>query len=94
MDVTVPLIVALSGLPALGLASWTGDANAPHARGIGLRWALVALCLFIGAIGLYLAGDSKPFVYTVVIAMALGVNVLLASMLLHLRRSGQRNPRK
>ncbi|WP_305805492.1 hypothetical protein [Stenotrophomonas sp. YIM B06876] len=94
MDVAVPLVVALSGLPALGLALWTGEANAPQARAIGLRWALVALCLFIGAIGLYFAGDSKRLVYAVVIAMALGVNALLVSMLLRLRKDGNGNPRQ
>lgn len=88
MDVNVPLAVALSGIPALGIAFWSGRAGDPLARGIGLRWALIALCFFIGAVGLYVAGDSKPFLYGVVIAMAVAVNALLVSMLLHLRGSG------
>lgn len=85
MDVTAPLSVALSAILPLGVALWNGHAGDAHSRAIGLRWVLIALSMFIGAIGLYFAGDSKPLVYTVVGALAIAVNALLISMLLYLR---------
>lgn len=94
MDALVPLIVALTGLPALGLAAWTGGRDEPHARGLGLRWALVALCAFLGAGALYWAGGSQPRVYAVAIMLVIAVNALLVSMVLHLRRGGDgKHPR-
>lgn len=89
MDVSVPLSVALSAILPLGAALWNGHAGDAHSRAIGLRWVLIALSMFIGAIGLYFAGGSKPFIYTVAAAMAIAVNALLVSMLLYLRNAAR-----
>lgn len=86
MNVYAPLIIAATGIPALCFAVWSGRPGTSHARGIGLRWALIALCMFIGAVGLYLAGDNRNIAYGVVIALVLAVNVLGVSLVLHLRR--------
>ena len=90
MSALAPLILALSGMPALAVAAWSGRAGDAHARGIGLRWALIALSLFLGAAALYWAGDSRPRVYAVAIALVVAVNALLLSMVLHLRRDRPR----
>lgn len=85
-QVIVPLIVALSGLPALAVAAWTGGNDSPLARGTGLRWALIALSIFLGAVGLYWAGEDRVRTYAVVIAMLVAVNAIAVSLVLHLRR--------
>ena len=89
MDAFVPLIVALTGLPALGIAAWHARDDTGQARILGLHWALIALAIFIGAACLYWAGDSGRRVTAVVVAMALAVNGLIVSMALRLRREGQ-----
>lgn len=86
MDATAPLILALSGLPALAVAAWIGGADDPRSRGLGLRWALLGLAILLGAVALYWAGDSRARVYAVVIALVVAVNALAVSMLRHLRR--------
>lgn len=86
MDVIVPLIVALSGLPALAIAAWIGGADDARSRGLGLRWALLGLAILLGAAALYWAGDSRPRVYTVAIALVVTVNALAVSMVRYLRR--------
>lgn len=89
MDALVPLIVALTGLPALGIAIWHARNDDGQARILGLHWALIALAIFIGAACLYWAGGNERQVTGVVIAMALAVNALIVSMVLRLRRQGQ-----
>ncbi|GAB3514195.1 hypothetical protein [Pseudoxanthomonas daejeonensis] len=88
MEALVPLVIAMSGMPALGIAAWYARADDAHSRGAALRWALVALAMLGGAIGLYFAGGSTTAVTTVVVAMVVAVNALLVSVVLHLRRSG------
>ncbi|MCL1529156.1 hypothetical protein A7D16_02045 [Xanthomonas nasturtii] len=90
MNVMVPLIVALSGLPALAIAASIGADDDDRARGLGLRWALISLVILIGAACLYWAGDNRAGIYAVVIGMIIGVNTLIVSMVLHLRRHGSR----
>ncbi|WP_411834469.1 hypothetical protein [Pseudoxanthomonas mexicana] len=85
-DVIGPLIIAASGLPALGIALWSGRDGSAHARGTGLRWALIALCMFVGALGLYLAAGNTGAMQAVAVVMVLAVNGILVSLLLHLRR--------
>lgn len=79
------LIVALTGLPALGIALWSGGDGSRHARGLQLRWALVALSLFVGAIGLYMAAGSRTATWAVAIAMIVAVHAVGVSLVLHLR---------
>ncbi|AKC85831.1 hypothetical protein [Pseudoxanthomonas suwonensis] len=87
MEALAPLLVAVSGLPALGIAAWyTSDAAGPHARGIALRWALIALAIFLGAGALYWAGGERTRTTAVVVAMLVAVNALAVSLVLHLRR--------
>lgn len=89
MEAIAPLILALSGLPALAIAATLGRRDDSRARGLGLRWTLLGLAILLGAAALYWAGDSRPRVYLVVIALVLVVNALTVSMLRHLRRGGQ-----
>lgn len=42
MNIMVPLVVALSGLPALAIAASIGADDDDRARGLGLRWALIS----------------------------------------------------
>jgi hypothetical protein len=93
MDALVPLIVAVTGLPALGIAARFARADNAHDRGTALRWALIALSIFAGAVGLYFAGGSRGAITAVVVAMVAAVNVLAVSMVLHLRR-GHRDARR
>lgn len=86
MDVIAPLILALSGLPALAVAAWIGGNGDERSRGLGLRWALLGLAILLGAAALYWAGDSRARVYAVVVALVVAVNALGVSMLRHLRR--------
>ncbi|PPU42109.1 hypothetical protein [Xanthomonas arboricola] len=94
MNVMVPLVVALSGLPALAIAASIGADDDDRARGLGLRWALISLVILIGAACLYWAGDNRAGIYTVVIGMLVGVNVVIVSMVMHLRRHSGRQERK
>lgn len=93
MSALAPLILALSAMPALAVAVWSGRAGDAHARGIGLRWALIALSMFLGAAALYWAGDSRAHVYAVAIVLLATVNALLLSMVLHVRRARPRGRR-
>jgi len=77
-DLLAALIVAVTGLPALGIAAWSSR---------GLRWALIALSLFLGAIGLYLAAGNRMATYAMVIALVVVVNALGVALVLHLRRA-------
>lgn len=88
MEALAPLVIALSAMPALGIAAWHAHADDAHGRGAALRWALIALAMLGGAIGLYFAGDSTATRTTVVVAMVVAVNALAVSVVLHLRRSG------
>lgn len=94
MNVVAPLIIAATGVPALLIAVWSSRPGTAHARGLGLRWALIALCMFLGAIGLHLAGDNRNITYGVVIALVIAVNALGVSLVMHLRRGGNGAPRK
>ncbi|MFC7521211.1 hypothetical protein ACFQS6_16125 [Xanthomonas populi] len=89
MNVMVPLVVALCGLPALAIADSIGADDDDRARGLGLRWALISLVILIGAACLYWAGDHRAGMYAVVIGMLVGVNIVIVSMVMHLcRHSG------
>lgn len=92
MDVTVPLIVAFSGLAVLGVAAWVGGTGDDRAHGLGLRCALAGLAILLGAAGLYWAGGNRVYTYAVVIVLLFAVNALAASMVLYLRRGGNRPP--
>ena len=93
-EVIAPLVIALTGLPALGIAAWSSRDGSPHSRGLGLRWALIALCSFIAAIALYLAGGNRSMAIAIASVVAGAVNALVVSMLLHLRRGGSGAGRK
>ena len=89
MDAMAPLLLAVSGLPALGIAAWyANDGAGPHARRTALLWALIALAILLGAIGLYFAGGSRGTGTAVVVAMVVVVNALVVALVLHLRRGG------
>jgi hypothetical protein len=94
VNVYAPLIIAATGIPALCFAAWSGRPGTDHARGIGLRWALIALCLFAGGIGVYLAGDRQNIAYGVIVALVIAVNALGISLVMHLRRGGNGAPRQ
>ena len=90
MDAVAALVVAITGLPALGVATWYARYDDEHARGLALRWALIALAILCGAVGLYFAGGSRGAVTAVAVAMALAVNALAISTILHARRGRPR----
>ncbi|WP_372012591.1 hypothetical protein [Pseudoxanthomonas sp. 10H] len=89
MEALVPLVIALTGMPALVIAAWYARADDAHARGTALRWALIALSILAGATGLYFTGGDRAAGTAVVVAMVLAVNALVVSMVLHLRRGGR-----
>ncbi len=93
MDALVPLLLALSGLPALGVAGWTARHDDPRSRGLALRWALVGLAILVGAIALYWAGADRTAVNWVIGVLVVVVNALAISMLLFLRGRGS-GPRR
>jgi hypothetical protein len=88
MEALVPLLVAVSAMPALGIAAWYGRRQAgPVANGLALRWALLAIAVLLGASGLHWAGGAKGPTTAVVVLMVVAVNATIVSMVLHLRRS-------
>jgi len=88
MEALFPLMVALSALPALGIAAWYGRRGAtPLARGLGLRWALLSIAMLLGAAGLHWADGSQGPTVAVVVFMLVAVNATIVSMVLHLRRN-------
>lgn len=86
MNVVACLVIAITGLPALGVAAWYARADDAHHRGLALRWALIGLAILCGAIGLYFAGASQAAATAVVVAMVLVVNALAVSVVMHMRR--------
>lgn len=86
MELIVPLIVALSGLPALAIAVWIGRRDDSRSRGLALHWTLLALAMLLGATGLYWAGELRGRFYTVVGALVIAIHALALSMLCHLQR--------
>lgn len=86
-EVLIPLFVALSGLPAAGLAAWLARSRDPAGAGLALRMALVAVAILLGALGLYWAGADGGRTWAVVVAMVVAVNLLALSMWRHLRRT-------
>lgn len=92
MQALGPLLIALTALPALGIAMWQARAAAsdPKARGLAVRWAGIALAMFAGAVGLYFAGADRGLATTIAILMVVAVNVLLLSMILHMRGRARR----
>ncbi|WP_024870097.1 hypothetical protein [Pseudoxanthomonas suwonensis] len=94
MEALAPLLLALTGLPAVGIAAWYArDARGPYVRGIALRWALASLAIFGGAIGLYFAGGDRTAGTVVVVAMVVAVNALAVSLVMHMKR-GDRDTRQ
>jgi len=90
MHALAPLIVALSGLPALLIGAWVSRARDPRSRGLALHWVLLGLAIQAGAVGLYWAGDDDRVATGVAITMVVLVNALIVSMVLQLRRNGTR----
>ena len=78
-------------IPGVG---WT-DALTRVSFPAGGEWAmslgdiLVALSILCGAVGLYFASGNQAAATAVGVAMAVAVNVLVVSMVLHLRRGGR-----
>ena len=90
MHALVPLILAVSGLPALLIGAWMSREPTVRSRGMALHWVLVGLAIQAGAVGIYWAGDDDRVAQGIVIAMVVLVNALIVSMVLQLRRSGKR----
>lgn len=86
MNVVASLVIALTGLPALGVAAWYARFDHDRARALALRWALIGLSALCGAIGLYFAGDSQALATAVVVAMVVAVNALAVSVVMQMRR--------
>ena len=82
----LPLIVALTGLPAAFIALWLSRSSDPAGPGMALRMALVAVVILAGALGMYWVAGDEDLVRWVVIAMVVAVNVLALSMWRHASR--------
>lgn len=93
MDALAPVLLALAGLPAVGMAAWFARDPRPASRGMALRMALVGIAILLGAAGLHAAGTDGAFALKVVLAMALVVNALALSMWWHVRRIGKERDR-
>jgi len=90
MQAFAPLLIAVGGVPALLAAvRYAHVAGSAQARGLALRWAWIALAMFLGAAGLYWAGNHEGRTMVVAVAMVVAVNALLASMVLHLHRGNR-----
>lgn len=90
MQALAPLLIAVGGVPALFAAvRYAHAAGSAQARGLALRWAWIALAMFLGAAGLYWAGNDEGRTMLVAVAMVVAVNALLASVVLHLRRGNR-----
>jgi len=87
MHALVPLVLAVSGLPALLIGAWMSREAGARSRGLALHWVLVGLAIQAGAVGVYWAGDDDRLAQGVVIAMVVLVNALIVSMVLQLRRN-------
>lgn len=87
MHALVPLVLAVSGLPALLIGAWMSRAGDDRSRGMALHWVLVGLAIQAGAVGIYWAGDDDRLTQGIVIAMVVLVNALIVSMVLQLRRN-------
>lgn len=92
MDGLAPVLVAIAGLPAVGIAAWLARDGRPASRGLAVRMALVGIVILLGALGLHWAGDDGGRVLKIVLAIALLVNALALSMWWHVR-SNNRNHR-
>ena len=86
MNALAPLVIALTGLPALGIAVWFARSGSEHDRRTALHWALIAVSILLGAVGLYFAAGHRTAGMLVVLAMVVAVNALAVSMVMHLRR--------
>lgn len=92
MDGLAPVLVAIAGLLAVGIAAWLARDGRPASRGLAVRMALVGIVILLGALGLHWAGDDGGRVLKIVLAIALLVNALALSMWWHVR-SNNRNHR-
>ena len=92
MHALVPLVLAVSGLPALLVGAWLSRANDDRSRGLALHWVLVGLAIQAGAVGIHWAGDDDSIAQGIVIAMVVLVNALIVSMVLQLRRRNRKSP--
>lgn len=90
MHALAPLVLALSGLPALLIGARVSRARDPRSRGMALHWVLIGLTIQAGAVGVYWAGGDDRLAKGVAIAMVVLVNALIVSMVLQLRRRGKR----
>ena len=91
MNALVPLVLAISGLPALLIGAWMSRGPDARSRGMAVHWVLVGLAIQAGAVGVYWAGDDNGRVHAIVNALVVLVNALIVSMLLQLRRN-RNNP--
>ncbi|CAN7407024.1 hypothetical protein LJR143_002351 [Pseudoxanthomonas sp. LjRoot143] len=91
MHALVPLVLAISGLPALLIGAWMSREPDARSRALALHWVLVGLAIQAGAVGVYWAGDDDRIAQGIVIAMVVLVNALIVSMVLRLRRN-RKNP--
>ncbi len=87
MHALVPLVLAVSGLPALLIGAWMSREPGVRSRGMAVHWVLVGLTIQAGAVGVYWAGNNDGLAQGLVIAMVVLVNALIVSMVLQLRRN-------
>ena len=99
-DYVVPLVLAISSLPAfIAAALIARSARAARADGgrggtpvLARLMLLVGLAILAGAVGLLWAGDNESRRLAVVVAMVLAVNGLGLVLLFSLGRKRNRRP--
>lgn len=87
-DFIVPLILAISSLPAFVVAKLIGRGRPPGAPvpRIARLMRLVGVAILAGAAGLYWAGDNETRRLAVIVAMVVAVNGLALVLLFSLGR--------
>ena len=91
MHALVPLILAISGLPALLIGAWISREPGARSRGMALHSVMAGLAIQAGAVGVYWAGADERMALGIVIATVVLVNALIVSMVLQARRN-RKNP--
>ena len=90
-SVMAPLVIAVLALPAIGMAAWFARDPRPTSPTMAVHMALVGIVMLAAALALHFAAGNDNATRAVVIAMAVLVNALLASLFIAVRRIHRRH---
>ncbi|PJK12134.1 hypothetical protein CO614_05840 [Lysobacteraceae bacterium NML120232] len=88
------LIVAVLALPAIGMAAWFARDRRPASPGMALHMAIVGIIMLLAALAIYFVDGNTELMSWIVIALLLLVNLVVVSLLLHLRRLRKQGMRR